>query len=212
MRRHGDLERIGDGSNGPLTGRPVSSPPFAARQIWRSSNGSLAQAARGQLDGALPGAGHRAGVLRGFDLTRVLRRSSVRRSSSGLVERRAGWNCCRATAATSPRRSRWPTPRWSIVRDMRGQGAGLPQHLPPPGQQAGVERLSPRGDRAAACRQFTCKYHGWRYDLDGRAHLRPAGGRVLRPRQVAVRSGPRALRRWEGFIFINLAKEPEQSP
>ena len=33
-----------------------------------------------------------------------------------------------------------------VVRGGDGDGAGVPQHLPPPGQQARVERLSPRGD------------------------------------------------------------------
>ena len=25
----------------------------------------------------------------------------------------------------------------------------------------------PREETSGTCRQFTCKYHGWRYDLDG---------------------------------------------
>ena len=44
----------------------------------------------------------------------------------------------------------------------------------------------PREETSGVCRQFTCKYHGWRYDLDGELHVRPAGGGVLRPRQEAT--------------------------
>ena len=63
----------------------------------------------------------------------------------------------------------------------------------------------PREETSGTCRQFTCKYHGWRYDLEGALHLRAAGGRVLRPRQGRVRAGRRCRREiWEGFIFVNL--------
>ena len=45
------------------------------------------------------------------------------------------------------------------------------------------------------CRQFTCKYHGWRYDLEGDADLRAAGVGVLRPRQGRLRPGAGAAAR-----------------
>ena len=41
----------------------------------------------------------------------------------------------------------------------------------------------PRVETSGSCRQFACKYHGWRYDLDGKLLLHPSGGRVLRHRQ-----------------------------
>ena len=44
------------------------------------------------------------------------------------------------------------------------------------------------------------------------AHLRPAGGRVLRPRQArSSDSSPVHCEVWAGFIFVNFAEEPEQS-
>ena len=55
----------------------------------------------------------------------------------------------------------------------------------------------PNEEVKGACRQFTCKYHGWRYDLEGAAEVRAAARRVLRPRQRAVRVEPGALRRLE---------------
>ena len=56
----------------------------------------------------------------------------------------------------------------------------------------------PREETSGTCRQFACKYHGWRYDLDGALHVRAAGGRVLRPRQGRLRPRPGALRRVGG--------------
>ena len=52
----------------------------------------------------------------------------------------------------------------------------------------------PREETSGVCRQFTCKYHGWRYDLEGALDLRAAGVGVLRPRPVRVRPGAGALR------------------
>ena len=57
----------------------------------------------------------------------------------------------------------------------------------------------PREETSGTCRQFTCKYHGWRYDLDGALHVRAAGGRVLRPRQGRLRPRTGALRRVGGL-------------
>ena len=57
----------------------------------------------------------------------------------------------------------------------------------------------PREETSGNCRQFVCKYHGWKYDLDGALHVRAAGGRVLRPRQGRLRPRPRALRRVGGL-------------
>ena len=40
----------------------------------------------------------------------------------------------------------------------------------------------PNEETKGACRQFTCKYHGWRYDLDGALTFVQQESRVLRPR------------------------------
>ena len=53
-----------------------------------------------------------------------------------------------------------------VVRGMDGDGPRVPQRVPPPGQQARVDR-TPRQEAAGVGRQFACKYHGWRYGLDG---------------------------------------------
>ena len=55
----------------------------------------------------------------------------------------------------------------------------------------------PRDDTQGFCRQFVCKYHGWRYGLDGAARVHPAGERVLRRRQGRKRARAGPLRRLE---------------
>ena len=57
----------------------------------------------------------------------------------------------------------------------------------------------PREETSGTCRQFTCKYHGWRYGLDGALHVRAAGRGVLRPRQGRLRPGAGPLRRVGGL-------------
>ena len=53
-----------------------------------------------------------------------------------------------------------------VVRGIGRRRPRVPQHLPPPGQQARLERL-PGEETSGTCRQFTCKYHGWRYSVEG---------------------------------------------
>ena len=52
----------------------------------------------------------------------------------------------------------------------------------------------PREETSGTCRQFTCKYHGWRYDLEGALTFVQQEERVLRPRPVRVRPRRRADR------------------
>ena len=73
------------------------------------------------------------------------------------------------------------------------RGPGLPQHLPPPGQQAGVERLPQRGDRRHLP-PVHLQVPRLALRPRRRPHLRPAGGGVLRPRQGRLRPRLRADR------------------
>ena len=61
------------------------------------------------------------------------------------------------------------------------------------------------------CRQFTCKYHGWRYDLDGALNFVQQEGEFFDLDKDDFGLVPVNCDVWEGFIFVNLAKEPEQS-
>ena len=61
------------------------------------------------------------------------------------------------------------------------------------------------------CRQFTCKYHGWRYDLDGALNFVQQEGEFFDLDKDDFGLVPVNCDVWEGFIFVNLDREPEQS-
>ena len=77
-----------------------------------------------------------------------------------------------------------------VVRGTRRRGPGLPQHLPPPRQQAGVERLSRSEETERHLPPVHLQVPRLALRPRGRPHLRAAGGGVLRPRQGRLR--PRA--------------------
>jgi choline monooxygenase len=67
------------------------------------------------------------------------------------------------------------------------------------------------GDARGHCdREFVCRYHGWRYALDGR--LRSATGfgpsEGFDPRDFSL--FPVRVETWRGFVFVNL--DPEAAP
>jgi glycine betaine catabolism A len=69
----------------------------------------------------------------------------------------------------------------------------------------------PREETQGVCRQFTCKYHGWRYELDGALAHVPQESEFFDLDKD--RYGLKALHCevWAGFIFINVAEQPEQT-
>ena len=61
------------------------------------------------------------------------------------------------------------------------------------------------------CRQFTCKYHGWRYGLDGEiayVHNAPEFEGLT---HEGLKLPEIHCDTWAGFVFINFAKEPRES-
>ncbi len=58
-------------------------------------------------------------------------------------------------------------------------------------------------------RAFTCLYHGWSYNLDGELVATPnnKGRPSLDGDPLSLY--PVAVRLWEGFIFLNLSRDPE---
>jgi Rieske 2Fe-2S family protein len=69
----------------------------------------------------------------------------------------------------------------------------------------------PREETQGVCRQFSCKYHGWRYDLDGSlAHVQQESEFFDLDKE---RYGLKAVHCevWAGFIFVNVADQPEQT-
>ncbi|MEV0354645.1 aromatic ring-hydroxylating dioxygenase subunit alpha [Nocardia sp. NPDC050697] len=69
----------------------------------------------------------------------------------------------------------------------------------------------PRAETAGTCRQFTCKYHGWRYGLDGGLNFVQQEGEFFDLDKSAYGLAPVHCEVWSGFIFVNLAAEPSQT-
>ncbi len=69
----------------------------------------------------------------------------------------------------------------------------------------------PREETSGTCRQFTCKYHGWRYNLDGALNFVQQEGEFFDLDKSAYGLAPVHCDVWSGFIFVSLAAEPEQS-
>jgi phenylpropionate dioxygenase-like ring-hydroxylating dioxygenase large terminal subunit len=69
----------------------------------------------------------------------------------------------------------------------------------------------PREETSGVCRQFTCKYHGWRYDLDGSCSFVQQESEFFDLDKADYGLVPVHCDVWEGFIFVNFADRPEQS-
>ncbi len=61
------------------------------------------------------------------------------------------------------------------------------------------------------CRKFTCKYHMWSYELDGSLAEIPQEGEFFDLDKDAYGLIPVHCDVWAGFIFVNVADEPEQN-
>jgi phenylpropionate dioxygenase-like ring-hydroxylating dioxygenase large terminal subunit len=62
----------------------------------------------------------------------------------------------------------------------------------------------PREETSGTCRQFTCKYHGWRYDLDGALNFVQQESEFFDLDKADYGLAPVQTEVWEGFIFVNL--------
>ncbi|UGQ13190.1 aromatic ring-hydroxylating dioxygenase subunit alpha [Yinghuangia sp. ASG 101] len=65
----------------------------------------------------------------------------------------------------------------------------------------------PREEVSGSCRQFTCKYHGWRYQLDGELTFVQQEGEFFDLNKQNFGLAPIKAEVWEGFIFINYDDE-----
>jgi phenylpropionate dioxygenase-like ring-hydroxylating dioxygenase large terminal subunit len=70
---------------------------------------------------------------------------------------------------------------------------------------------APTVESAGTCRQFMCKYHGWRYGLDGSLEFILQQDEFFDIDKAQFGLVPVHCEVWEGFIFVNLADEPGQS-
>jgi Rieske 2Fe-2S family protein len=68
----------------------------------------------------------------------------------------------------------------------------------------------PGEETAGNCRQFACKYHGWRYDLDGTCAFVQQEREFFGLDKAEYGLVPVHCDVWEGFIFIHLGEQPSE--
>ena len=188
----------------------MASRRLGVRRLGGVTNGSLREARRGQLDRALSGARHRARVQRGLDRRPSSTSSSARRSSSERGSTSAASRSCPATGASSPRSSPRRTPRSSSRGTSTGEIHAFHNICRHRGNKL-VWNDFPSEETRGNCRQFTCKYHGWRYDLDGALTFVPQEDEFFDLDKADLRPRPGPLRRLGRLHLRQLADEPEQS-
>ncbi len=69
----------------------------------------------------------------------------------------------------------------------------------------------PTRDTSGSCRQLSCKYHGWRYDLDGEIGYVHNAPEFFDLKAENLALPPIHLEVWAGFIFVNLSPEPREN-
>jgi phenylpropionate dioxygenase-like ring-hydroxylating dioxygenase large terminal subunit len=67
----------------------------------------------------------------------------------------------------------------------------------------------PGEEVSGTCRQFTCKYHAWRYDLEGALTFVQQEGEFFDLDKSEFGLKQVRCEIWEGFIFINLDQDAE---
>ena len=70
----------------------------------------------------------------------------------------------------------------------------------------------PLEETSGVCRQFTCKYHAWRYDLDGNLTFVQQEGEFFDLDKSRYGLVPVHCEVWEGFIFVNFADRARAVP
>jgi phenylpropionate dioxygenase-like ring-hydroxylating dioxygenase large terminal subunit len=66
----------------------------------------------------------------------------------------------------------------------------------------------PQHESSGSCRRFQCKYHGWRYGLDGQVVHITNEDQFFDLDPSLLRMPPVAVEEFAGFIFVNLADDP----
>jgi phenylpropionate dioxygenase-like ring-hydroxylating dioxygenase large terminal subunit len=69
----------------------------------------------------------------------------------------------------------------------------------------------PQEEVDGTCRQFTCKYHGWRYGLDGSLNFVQQESEFFDLDKSEYGLVPVRTEVWEGFIFVNLDPDNQES-
>lgn len=66
-------------------------------------------------------------------------------------------------------------------------------------------------DEAGSCKVFTCPFHGWSYNLEGKLAGVPDAGAFYDLDREALALPRLAVGVWEGFIFIHFDETPRES-
>ena len=64
----------------------------------------------------------------------------------------------------------------------------------------------PQEESSGSCRAFACKYHGWRYGLDGKVNHITNEEEFFDLDKSKLRMPPVHCEVWAGFIFVNLRR------
>ena len=69
----------------------------------------------------------------------------------------------------------------------------------------------PREETSGVCRQFSCKYHGWRYGIEGDLTFVQQEEEFFNLDKDSYGLKPVRVESWEGFLFINLDDDDTSS-
>ncbi len=97
-----------------------------------------------------------------------------------------------------------------VVRDMKGEVRAFHNICRHRGNKL-VWKDYPREETSGNCRQFVCKYHGWRYELDGSCAYVQQQSEFFDLEKADYGLMPVHCDVWSGFIFVNLDPQPRQS-
>ena len=95
-----------------------------------------------------------------------------------------------------------------IVRDMDGEVRAFHNICRHRGNKL-VWTDFPREESSGSCRQFVCKYHGWKYELDGACSFVQQESEFFDLDKADYGLVPVHCDVWSGFIFVNLADGAE---
>ncbi len=93
-----------------------------------------------------------------------------------------------------------------IVRDSNGDVRGFYNICRHRGNKL-VWNDYPREETSGVCRQFTCKYHGWRYTTTGELAFVQQESEFFDLDKADYGLVPVRVEEWAGFIFVNLDAE-----
>lgn len=97
-----------------------------------------------------------------------------------------------------------------VVRDMQGEVHAFHNICRHRGNKL-VWTDFPREETSGSCRQFVCKYHGWKYELDGACAYVQQESEFFDLDKADYGLIPVHCEVWAGFVFVNLAETPGQS-